>query len=596
VTGLIPEKVLEEIRNHTDIVEVISDYVMLKKAGKSYKGLCPFHGEKDPSFVVSEEKQLFHCFGCGVGGNVFTFLMKYENMSFVEAARSLGRRYGIEIPELRETSGDKEIGKLAEVNALALNFYVRYLRDSRNGQRARDYLTDREIGKAIWDEYRLGYAPRRWDAMVNHLKREGVNLTDAERIGLLIPRDGRWYDRFRDRVIFPICDLQDRVIAFGGRVLKDTDEPKYLNSPESLLYKKGNNLYGLNVARKHIRSEGGRLYVVEGYFDLLSMSQRGVKNVVATLGTAFTRQQVRVLRRFGRECFLLFDPDRAGKKAAVSAVQMFMQEDTIPTVVPLPSGLDPDEYCRKGLPLEALWQRAMSGVDYALQVLMEPYDLTQDEGKRKAIGDVLPFLLQMRDGVSRGLYFKRLAELTGVPESAVLDAAGKMRMSRMKGPGEETIPRIHLSAEKKLLQMMIQSPDFIPLVSKEGVVNCIENKDLRRIGELVVNDFHAHGELSLDRLCSELKDRGLDEVAVRLAFADEEVETEEKARIVADCIRRIKITVLQRKKEELNRKVREAEAKGDEAMLQSLLLGMEGLKKQMQELKNEGSRASALVH
>ena len=584
----IPDEVIEEIRQRADIIEVISDYVTLKKAGTNYKGLCPFHQEKTPSFTVSQEKQLFHCFGCGIGGNIFTFFMKYEQVAFAEAARALAQRYGVRIPEVKATVQDQRKENLRQINAVALDFYVRELKQEKEGKIARGYLERRGIERALWEEYGIGYAPARWDALVSHLKKKGVNLKEAEGLGLIIPKKGGWYDRFRDRIIFPIFDLRDRVIGFGGRILNDGSEPKYLNSPDSPLYKKGAGFYGLNVARKSIQKAGGKVFIVEGYFDLLSMAQKGVKNVVATLGTALTPEQARLARRFGKEFFLLFDPDEAGAKAALRGVEIFMQEETFATVVPLPDGLDPDAYFQKGSDAEALWSKAISGVEYTMERLMAEHNLGAVEGRAKAVGAVLPFLLRIKDGVSRDLYLKRLAEKTGVGETEIRDAALTLRKGHKEGVEQKSITGINVSAEKKLVQMMIQHPALIPLVIKEGVIENLESQALRSIGALVIHTFQRYGDLSLDRIAPQLEERGVSETAFALAFQEEELEEGMAERIMVDCLRKIKMKTLKRQMEGLQKRIKEAEAKGDEALLNSLFLSMNALSPQIRKLQGDG--------
>jgi DNA primase len=590
--GVIPDEIIEEIREQADIVEVLSDHLTLKKAGRNYKGLCPFHQEKTPSFMVSPEKQLFHCFGCGIGGNVFTFLMKYEQISFAEAARSLAQRYGVRIPEGKTSVEDQRRERLLNINALALDFYVNLLREDKGGKNARDYLTQRGIERGVWEDYRIGYAPPRWDALVTHFKKKGLNAKEVEALGLIIPKKGGWYDRFRDRIIFPIFDLRDRVIGFGGRVLDETKEPKYLNSPDSFLYKKGANFYGINVARKYIRKEDEKVFIVEGYFDLLSMAQQGIKNVVATLGTALTPEQVRFARRFGKEFFLLFDPDEAGKKAALRGLNLFVQEDIFPMVIPLPDGLDPDSYFQQGGSRQALLERAVPGVEYAMETLMYGCDLGTVEGKAKVIKTVLPFLLQIKDGVSRDLYLKRLAEKMGVKEVEIRDAAFAMRNVRKHGAEREPATTMYTSTEKKLVQMMIQYPEFIPRVAEEGVVEGFKDRNLRFIGELTIHDFQHHGGLSLDRLVPQLGERGLSEMTFALAFQGEELDESMAERIVVDCLRNIKLNVLKRQREGINKKIKEAEVQGDEALGTSLSLRWEALNSQINKLQKEGLKGS----
>jgi len=593
MSGFIPDEVLEEIRERADILELISDHLALKKVGRNYKGLCPFHQEKTPSFMVSPEKQLFHCFGCGIGGNIFTFLMKYEQISFAEAARALAQKYGIHIPEVRATARDERREGLLKINDVALAFYVHQIKDGKEGKIARDYLERRGIDWAVCEEYGIGYAPPRWDALVTHFKGKGVNVKEAESLGLIIPKKGGWYDRFRARIIFPIFNLQTRVIGFGGRVLGDGEEPKYLNSPDSFLYKKGAGFYGLNVARQYIQKEEGKVFIVEGYFDLLSMAQKGVKNVVATLGTALTPEQVRLARRFGKEFFLLFDPDKAGKKATLRGLEIFIQEEEFPAVIPLPDGTDPDSYFQKGGTPQALRERAVPGMEYAMGMLMEGYDLVTVEGKVKAVEAMLPFFIQIKDGVRRDFYLKRLAERVGVKEGEIRDTAFTMRKGRTKGTQKELLTAIHVSTERKLVQMMILYPEFIPLVIEAGVIGGFEEQNLRSIGELAILDFQRHGDLSLDRLSPQLEEKGVRELAFTLAFHEEEMEEGIAERIMMDCLRNIKMKALKRQSEGLNKRIKEAEAQRDEALLHSLLMNMETIKSQINKLQKAGSKGSS---
>jgi DNA primase len=415
-----------------------------------------------------------------------------------------------------------------------------------------------------------------------------VNLKEAEALGLIIPKKGGWYDRFRDRIIFPIFDLRDRVIGFGGRILHDGSEPKYLNSPDSPLYKKGTGFYGLNIARKSIQKAEGKAFIVEGYFDLLSMAKKGVKNVVATLGTALTPEQARLARRFAKEFSLLFDPDEAGIKAALRGVEIFMQEETFATVIPLPDGLDPDAYFQGGGSVQVLLSKAIPGVEYTMERLMAGHDLDAIEGRAKAVRDVLPFLLRIKDGVSRDLYLKRLAEKTGVREAEIRDVAFSLRKGHTEGVEQKSIAGINVSAEKKLIQMMIQHPALIPLVIKQGIIEDLESQALRSIGSLVINAFQHHGGLSLDKIASQLEERGVSETAFSLAFQEEELEEGMAERITIDCLRKIKMKTLKRKMEGIKKRIKEAEAQGDEALLNSLFLSMNALSPQIRKLQGDG--------
>ena len=293
----IPEDKITAIKNSADIVEIISESVVLKKAGKNHLGLCPFHAEKIPSFTVNSEKQIFYCFGCGEGGNIFSFLMKKEGLSFPEAAERLARRCGIEIPTKRMSPEQKkrmnERENLFAINRQAMDFFQQSLRDSAAGKNAMEYLNNRGIKKETINSFCLGYAPAEWDKLVNFFSEKRISPALAEKSGLIVPRKGKsgYYDRFRDRIIFPIFDESRQVIGFGGRVLDDS-MPKYLNSPETPLYNKSRSLYGLHSAKEKCR-ESHSVFIVEGYFDLLALHQHGIQNSVATLGTSLTHEHVR---------------------------------------------------------------------------------------------------------------------------------------------------------------------------------------------------------------------------------------------------------------------------------------------------------------
>ncbi|MEA1970260.1 MAG: DNA primase, partial [Thermodesulfobacteriota bacterium] len=327
--GYIPQEKIGEIKSRVNIVDLVSEYVTLKKTGRNFVGLCPFHKEKTPSFSVNPEKQIFYCFGCGEGGDIFAFLMKINGASFAESARYLANKAGIEIPARKMTGAERTVAsekeKLNRINAMAADWFSEQL-SSENGLAARDYLDQRKMGAAIIGEFRLGYSPEGWSHLVNYFEGRKVPLGLVEKTGLIISKNNdRFYDRFRGRLIFPIEDLSGRVVAFGGRALGD-DMPKYLNSPESPVYTKGRVLYGMYRTKDSIRNKD-YVIIVEGYVDLLSLRDAGVSNVVATLGTALTREQVELIRRFTRNVAVIFDPDEAGRHAVERSLKLFLEEN-----------------------------------------------------------------------------------------------------------------------------------------------------------------------------------------------------------------------------------------------------------------------------
>ncbi len=340
----IPKDVIERIRDLADIVETVGQMVTLKKTGNHFTGLCPFHREKTPSFKVFPESQNFHCFGCGEGGSVFDFVMKAENLSFPEAVRVLAETVGVEVPRWETDEGEERlVAELGETLEMATRYYERQLA-SAGGKRARDYLSGRGLDQETLTGFRLGWAPAGWDGLVEALAqmRDGAAL---ERAGLAIPGRRGHYDRFRDRVIFPITSASGQVLGFGGRVL-GTGEPKYLNTPETKLYRKSRVLYGLSRARQGIREEK-RVLVVEGYTDVLALHQAGVTNVVATCGTALTGEHARLLARFAPEVVFVFDGDAAGVRAALKGFEALLPSGARVRAVPLPEGRDPDDLVRE---------------------------------------------------------------------------------------------------------------------------------------------------------------------------------------------------------------------------------------------------------
>jgi DNA primase len=388
---------LEEIRNRCDIVDIISEYVHLKPAGKGFKGLCPFHGEKTPSFMVSPEKQLFHCFGCGEGGNVFNFLMKYEKISFFEAVKMLAKKSGVSLPvdEEKENFLNRQKERLYKLNNLAANYYRECLFKTNQGKKIINYLKKRGINDTSVEKYRLGSAPPDWDSLTNFLKKkEGYSYEELIKARIINKSkiEGKYIDYFRDRIIFPIFNLSGRVIGFGGRVLDDS-LPKYINSPETLVYNKGSNLYGLNFAKENIRKKD-YIIIVEGYTDVLITQQNGFNNVAASLGTALTTRQIDLIKRFTDMVLIAYDADSAGNMATLRSLDLLVQAGLDVNVIDLPQGYDPADFLiKKGRkPFQNLIDRSLSLIDYKLKLLYSKYSIKTIEGKVKVIKGILPTL------------------------------------------------------------------------------------------------------------------------------------------------------------------------------------------------------------
>ncbi|MDY6882021.1 MAG: DNA primase [Desulfatiglans sp.] len=420
----------DEIKRAADIVALIGESVRLKKAGRNYVGLCPFHAEKDPSFTVSPERQTFHCYGCKRGGDIFSFWMEYHGSTFPEALRDLAEKYQIPLKDRFSASAEKKKSEkreaLFKINELAAGYFQEVLHHPARGKPGRDYLRERSLSRDIMAVFRLGYAPDEWDGLIKSLTRNGIALEMAAEAGVVIPKkNGGYYDRFRGRIIFPIFDTRMKVVGFGGRVLDDS-LPKYVNTPETDLFHKGEFLYGLHCAHKAIR-EGNRAVIVEGYMDCLALKREGIEEVVATLGTALTDRHVRKLKGYAKESIVVFDSDTAGKTAALKSLPIFSNEGQTARAVVLPDGHDPDSFVTQygGRSFSELLDRALPMLDFFLDQRVSRGG--SDEDKVRSLTELLPLLLEIRSFALRSLYVQRVAEMTGIKEQVILSELDKHR-------------------------------------------------------------------------------------------------------------------------------------------------------------------------
>lgn len=410
----IPEQKIEEIRTAANIVDIISGYIPLRKRGHNFIGLCPFHQEKTPSFTVSEDKNIFHCFGCHAGGNVFKFLMDYKNISFVEAVEEVAAQVGIAIDYEKGYSSEEqdEIEEYYDINVLAARFFSNNLLKSDSGEIARRYFERRKIKLQTQRNFGLGYAPDSWDSFFNHARENKIDLLKAKELGLLDAKDGgSFYDKFRDRVIFPIFSPNGRVIAFGGRILTDRkDTAKYLNSPESKVYQKRKTLYGLYQSKDEIRRLDKAL-LVEGYMDLISLYQNGVKNVVASSGTALTEEQVQLLSRFTKNIIIIFDADPAGQKASLRSIEILLKQDFDVKVLALPDGEDPDTYINKFTKddFDRLVNNAKHFLEYQTEQFEKSGDLNDPTRQSNAIRELVKNAALVSDELKRSILIKSIA-------------------------------------------------------------------------------------------------------------------------------------------------------------------------------------------
>jgi len=430
---MIPEEKVREIAERVSIVEVISEYVQLRRAGANFLGLCPFHGEKTPSFNVNPAREAFHCFGCGAGGNVFSFIMRIEGTSFPDAVKHLARKAGIEIEERQLTPAERQAQSerqtFQQINELAAVFYREVLNRKPEGAPGRKYLEKREVDAETAEAYRMGFAPDRGDALSQHLKAHSINLETAQKLGIVKKSDRGWYDQFRNRLIFPIRDAKGNVIAFAGRVLDDS-LPKYINSPESPIYHKSAVLFGMDMALPSIRIENA-IIIVEGYFDHLALYQAGVCNVAATCGTALTTTHTGLVKRHAAKVYTLFDSDAAGRKATIRSMELFLEQRLPAYVITLPAGDDPDSFLSKNSAeaFNACRDRARPAFEYFVRSLLAQTPPDSVDNKVRVIDEIAPRFRKIGDPVERDLYEKEICRLLGITVHAFRKRLGGIALS-----------------------------------------------------------------------------------------------------------------------------------------------------------------------
>lgn len=565
------EAKINEIKNLTNIVEVISDYLSLRKVGRNYVGLCPFHSENKASFTVSPEKQIYHCFGCGAGGNVFNFLMRYHNLSFPEVIKELARRHGVILPFTKKTvyeqQQDELRSRILNINRLAADYYQEILDTDPQGAKVRTYLNNRGISREVISEHRLGYAKESWNDLRNFFQKKGISLDLVEKAGLLISKKtGDYYDRFRDRIIFPIIDVYGEVVGFGGRVLDDS-VPKYINSPETPVYHKGHSLYGLNVAKDFIRKEGCFL-IVEGYFDLLALHTHGIKNIVSTLGTALTRDHIRRLKGYASQGIIIFDSDQAGLNAASRSLSLFLEENVTAKILVLPQGFDPDSYIfrfGKG-PFKKALRDTSPLFEFFLERVVKRFGVSV-EGKIGVLKELVPVLANIRNPLEQSIYVKKVAETLDVDENIVYKAVKGSHNGKAPemGMGEATIT----SPDQKIIQFLINHPQYFPIFVKENIIDDLDDKDFVQIGISMKDLFHKFGHIDISLLVQELEDTRLRSMVTEWGLRDMGCNEDDLEQVVKDMVNFIKTRRKRRETKDILSKIKESE---DSELLNELLL------------------------
>ena len=600
----IPESKIEEIRRASDVVDVISGYVKLKKRGKNYLGLCPFHTEKTPSFNVSPERQMYHCFGCGVGGNVFTFVMEYEKVSFIEAVRTLAERAGISLPQegVEDKEKQTESEALYNVCRAAARFFYDNMMNTVEGKLAYEYFKHRGFTDDTIRSFGLGYSMNGWDTLLKFAEREKLPVEDLVKAGLLIKReDGSgYYDRFRGRAMFPVFSVTGRVIGFGARKLRE-DDPlpgKYINSPETPIYIKSRTLYGIAQAKDAIREKEFAI-LVEGYADLISVYQAGIRNIVASSGTALTEEQIELISRYAKRITLVYDADSAGSKATMRGVDLIIEQGLDVRVARLPEGDDPDSFVKKngGDAFAKLVEDAVSFLDFKARMFQAEGKLDTPDGQTEAVRSIVSTIAKMKDELKRNFYIKNLSERYGIYESTLYreleNIVGRERTrEHFERQREAQVPSANLepsteiatrkqeqpvpAAERDLLKLMIEhGSEMVGYVFSYVKPEHFTHAHVQRVLDMILRHAEQGGTWTATSLVTETEDEELRRFIAEVTFSKYEIskgwkamdampEEADPGEVAERCMIILKRQVVERLLTENQRHMKEAAARGED--------------------------------
>ncbi len=570
---------IADIKARLSIVDVIQGFVSLKKSGKNYIGLCPFHDDNNPSMHVNDEKGFFHCFSCGAGGDVFGFLMRYSNIGFREALKELAQKAGVRLPAPRpptrsEKKKEAASARFFEINSLVSSFYSKNLVDSRkDSAQAREYLESRGISSEIIREFKLGFAPDRWDAAVKFASRKNISVKELEELGLVIAREsgGGHYDRFRNRIIFPINEITGRICGFGGRTLSEDEpkQPKYMNSPESPVFDKRSILYGLY----HSKSEIGRerkAVLVEGYMDFIKLYANGIRNVVATLGTAFTNEHAKLLRRFCEEVVIVYDGDAAGIRSAVRAGEILLEQGISSSICRIPDGLDPDDYLEEH-GSESLAELIADAVDVSDFIIDDTFARYRE--KKMSSGESIKFLVDLvskiKDPVRRAEAVSKATGIFGIRESEFLSLVKTSNPGRNRGSlaPATLIPEKNIH-EREIVRILLKFPHLMSAEEIENTGGHFENGDLKvilkRVGE---------GEFTeVSSLMSSFEKIEMQQLLSELIFSsDDLIDETTSEKILNDCVKELELRNIAFKRNEVIDRIRKQRDSSDKTLERKLV-------------------------
>ncbi|WP_315116839.1 DNA primase [uncultured Clostridium sp.] len=564
---MISEDVIQKVKEYNNIVDIISETVRLRKSGKYYTGLCPFHNEKTPSFTVTPDKQIYKCFGCGEAGNVITFIMKTKNLSYVDAIKMLADRANIEIEDSRSSITDNS-SKLYKINTEAARYFYYNLRKNKS---AMDYLIKRGLSSRTINRFGLGYALDSWDSLLKHLKGKGYTELDMLSAGLILKnKNDRYYDRFRNRIIFPVFDYRKKVIGFGGRVM-DNSNPKYLNSPETSIFKKGTNLYGINYA---IENNDEKMFIiVEGYMDCISLHQHGVKTAVASLGTAFTSNQAKLLKRYADKVVIAYDADSAGEKATLRGLQILKEEGFDVRVLSIPQGKDPDDFIKNNGKEEflTLVERSMELEDYKIEKAAKGLNLKNPNDVAKYAEIALDIIRDLQP-VEKDIYINKLSQETGIQNQALYDLMNNklqkdgnnndlMNSNEFFG-NKYYLEPVYVKCERTLINIMVNNEEMKEYILETLKEEYFISQKRREIYKFVLRNLDRNEEEIGTLIESEFMNYSIIEEWIKIKEVNVIDEDCDYKLLIDDYVRELKKLKSDQNKKEIIENIKKLESEG----------------------------------
>jgi DNA primase len=604
-----PQTFIDDLKRQADIVRVIQDYVQLKKKGANWMACCPFHKEKTPSFSVSPAKEIFYCFGCHKGGSVFTFVMEIERVAFPEAIKIVADKVGMPLPKMVDDSRfearRQESDQIIQLNSWAMEWWQQQLESSNEGRIAREYLKEREITEETQKTFRLGYAPDSWEALSSFLRHKGATQEHIDRSGLVVKKEeGGSYDRFRGRLMFPVLDVQGRPIAFGGRTLKGEDA-KYINSPETAAYVKGRNLFGLNLTRDEIRRQGFAI-LVEGFLDLIVPYQFGVLNVAASLGTALTSDQVKLLSRFARKVVVNYDGDRAGVQAAKKSIEILLAEDLEVKVLVLPDNADPDEFIRRFGVTEYQRQRAQAQphIQFVIESALRDRNLHRPAEKAEAVEEVLPYIRAVKSRFQKREYFDHAMDALGIDRENVNTSAWRRELWQTVRDNRAIRPNTvqaltrrseATAAEQRLLGLLFADENLrrevLPMLREEDY----EDLATAPLFKAVIELERENAGIDFDNLTRKTEGDEFAAKMIPMVLMNSSLHGSNEHYVAEECVSTFRLMKLEQRIEELRRELVIAEREQDDERVSRLSAEQIQLSSQRQGMLQPQSEAAPRI-